>query len=186
MSDSEAGPVTLSVTRNVRRGREADFEAWAATLNRAARDFPGHLGIGVLRPPGGSGGPYTMVVRFASYRELRSWQESRVRAELLEQGRELIEGQPTEQLAGLEFWFTPPASPTLRQPPRWKMAALTVLALYPLNLLLNVLLSPLLSSWPLALRLLLLAVLVVVVMTYAVMPMVTRVFRSWLSPGGAG
>ena len=182
MPDVNDGPVTLSVTRNVKAGCEAQFEAWVVNFNVAARAFPGSQGIGVIRPPAGSGGPYTMVIRFDTYEHLRAWQDSSVRAQWLARARDLIEGESTEQLSGLEFWFTPPASPTLRQPPRWKMAVLTVLALYPVNLLLNVLLGPFIAGVPLALRLLLLAVLVVLVMTYTVMPVVTRLFRSWLYP----
>lgn len=181
--DITDGPVTLSVTRRVRPGREADFEAWAAEGSRTASTFPGHLGVGVLRPTPGGPPEYTLVVRFDRYANFKSWQESPERAAWLGRAFDLIEGEPREQVQpGMEFWFTPPASGTLRQPPRWKMAALTVLALYPVNLGLNLLLGPLLDDLGLSARLLVLAVLIVVLMTYGVMPLVTRAFAGWLHP----
>jgi antibiotic biosynthesis monooxygenase (ABM) superfamily enzyme len=44
------GPVTVSVARRVRPGREAQYEAWVRGITAAAARFPGHLGINVLRP----------------------------------------------------------------------------------------------------------------------------------------
>lgn len=183
MADVTDGPVTMSVTRRVRAGREGEFEAWAAGLSAEAGRFPGHLGVGVIRPARVGPREYTVVVRFSDFASFRAWQDSPQRAAWLARSRDLLEGEPRESVTGgLEFWFTPPESPVLRQPPRWKMALLTVVALYPLNLLLNLLLAPHLTGWPLAGRLLLLAVLVVGLMTYAVMPWVTRIFAGWLRP----
>jgi len=181
--DITDGPVTLSVTRRVKPGREAEFEAWAAEGSRAASGFPGHLGVGVLRPTPGGPPEYTLVVRFDRYAHFKSWQESPERAAWLARAEGLIEGEARETVQpGMEFWFTPPASPTLRQPPRWKMTFLTILALYPVNLLLNVAFGELLQHLALPVRLLVLAVLIVVLMTYGVMPLITRLFSGWLHP----
>ncbi|WP_045233716.1 hypothetical protein, partial [Deinococcus pimensis] len=156
---------------------------WAAGLSAEAGRFPGHLGVGVIRPARVGPREYTLVVRFSDFGSFRAWQDSPQRAAWLARASELIEGEPRESVTGgLEYWFTPPDSPVLRQPPRWKMVLLTVLALYPLNLSLNLLFAPHLTAWPLAARLLLFAVLVVSMMTYLVMPWVTRLFAPWLSP----
>ena len=86
---------------------------------------------------------------------------------------------------GLEFWFTPPQAPMLRQPPRWKMVLLTLLGLYPISLLLNLGIVPLLGGLPLWLRVLLTSSVIVTTMTYLVMPGITRGFTGWLvrAPG---
>ncbi len=36
--------VTVCVTQKIRRGREADFEAWLTGISGAAEQFPGHRG----------------------------------------------------------------------------------------------------------------------------------------------
>jgi antibiotic biosynthesis monooxygenase (ABM) superfamily enzyme len=45
-------------------------------------------------------------------------------------------------------------------------------------------LTPTLASWPLALRTLVLSVLMVVALTWLIMPVMTRLFRPWLAPSG--
>ncbi|MBX3637538.1 MAG: hypothetical protein KF683_19385 [Rubrivivax sp.] len=42
---ADTGPVTVVVTRRVRAGREAGYEAWLARLQSAARGLPGYLGV---------------------------------------------------------------------------------------------------------------------------------------------
>ncbi len=175
-------PVTIVIRRRVRAGREAEYERWLSGLTGEMAQFPGHLGLGVIRPQG-QGREYLMVVRFGDFASAEAWEHSSVRAEWLRQVEPLLDGETTiEKQPGLEFWFTPPESAVLRQPPRWKMALLTLAALYPLNLLLNELLRPIIVPLALPLRLLLLAVLVVALMTYLVMPVVTRAASRWLRP----
>ena len=66
-------------------------------------------------------------------------------------------------------------------PPRHKLALVTWLGAYPVITLILALLGPALVSWPLALRTLMLSVLMVVALTWLVMPSLTRVLRPWLS-----
>lgn len=67
-------------------------------------------------------------------------------------------------------------------PPRHRMALLTWLGAYPVITLILALLGPALVAWPLALRTLVLSVLMVIALTWLVMPALTRVFRLWLRP----
>ena len=46
------------------------------------------------------------------------------------------------------------------------------------------LLGPLMASWPLALRTLVLSATLVVTLTWLVMPRLTRLFQPWLAPRG--
>ncbi|AWN24464.1 antibiotic biosynthesis monooxygenase [Deinococcus irradiatisoli] len=176
--------MTVVVRRRPLPGREAEFEASLRDLVARLESAPGHRGTGIVRPAAGQR-EYTLVARFDSAEQAAEWEASGVRAEWLDLVEPFSDGQPLiERQPGLEFWFTPPGSPALRQPPRWKMAVLTVLALYPVSLTFGLLLTPHLLTWPLALRTLLSAVLVVSVMTYLVMPFITRVFAGWLRGEG--
>ena len=69
-------------------------------------------------------------------------------------------------------------------PPRYKLALLTWAGADSLITLMFALLGPLMASWPLALRTLVLSATMVVTLTWLVMPRLTRLFQPWLAPGG--
>ena len=92
---------------------------------------------------------------------------------------EMTEGEAEyRQLQGLEAWFR---SPT-RMPPRWKMAVATLVGVYPTSLLLGLTITPLTRELALSMPLqaLLIATGMVGLLTWVVMPAVTRVLRGWL------
>jgi antibiotic biosynthesis monooxygenase (ABM) superfamily enzyme len=67
-------------------------------------------------------------------------------------------------------------------PPRYKMALITWVGAYSLITTILALLGPMMATWPLALKTLPLSVLMVIAMTWVVVPALTRLFRSWLAP----
>ena len=67
-------------------------------------------------------------------------------------------------------------------PPRHKLALLTWASAYAVITAILAALGPTLASWPLALRALVLSVLMVVALTWLIMPAMTRLFRPWLAP----
>ena len=69
-------------------------------------------------------------------------------------------------------------------PPRYKLALLTWAGAYTVITLMLTLLGPLMTSWPLALRTLVLSATMVVTLTWGVMPRLTRLFQPWLAPRG--
>jgi antibiotic biosynthesis monooxygenase (ABM) superfamily enzyme len=67
-------------------------------------------------------------------------------------------------------------------PPRHKMALLTWAGVWPVITLILWVLGPVMAMWPLALRTLVLSVLMVLAMTWVVIPSLTRIFLGWLAP----
>ncbi len=65
-------------------------------------------------------------------------------------------------------------------PPRHKMALLTWAGAWALITLILWVLGPVMVTWPLALRTLVISVLMVLVLTWVVIPYLTRVFARWL------
>ncbi len=173
------GPVTVVLTRRVKPGREAEFEAWLEGITHAAMQFEGHLGVEIVRPTDHRHPEYGLIFRFASYEQLRKWETSEVRREWLARAHEMAEGEPQLKIVtGLEYWFTPAGGP--HPPPPWKQALVTWLAIYPLASLIIFALQPVTAGWPFLLRTLATTVLLVVAMTYLVMPHMTRLFSRWL------
>jgi antibiotic biosynthesis monooxygenase (ABM) superfamily enzyme len=170
-------PVTVTVARVVRPEHRDTFERWAADTLALASTFPGNLGVSLLHPGEGSS-EYHLVYRFADGESLAGWERSPQRRAALAHLDEMVDEVRYARVAGLESFFTRPAAPG----PRWRSTVLTVVAVFAITSLLQQLVFPHLTSWPLEARLLLSAVLVVLLLGYAVMPALTRLFRSWLRP----
>jgi antibiotic biosynthesis monooxygenase (ABM) superfamily enzyme len=169
-------PVTVTIARRVAPGREADFEDFSSALTRAATQHAGFLGAGMLRP-GHVGEPWHVVFRFDTLEHLQAWEFSAERAELLAAGEDLVHSTDEHRVTGLEPWFALP-SRTAPAPPRWKMFAVSVVAIFVLQLVFNLLLLPL--ALPVVLRVALVAVAVTALMTWLVMPRVALLLQDWL------
>jgi antibiotic biosynthesis monooxygenase (ABM) superfamily enzyme len=184
---SSSEPVTVLLVRNVRPDRSNDFEQWVKGMNQVVKGFEGYLGTDLIRPREHSHPEYVIVLRFDDYEHLRTFMGSREREEWLKKSEDMTIGEMHVQEAhGFEPWFTLPDHSAVSTPPaRYKMALLTILALYPLLLALSTLFSYLLHGWPRPLLMLLTVLLLVPAMTYYIMPWMTRLFRSWLYPEAA-
>jgi antibiotic biosynthesis monooxygenase (ABM) superfamily enzyme len=177
------GPVTTTVSRRVKPGHEAAYEGFLAGISGAARAFPGYLGVEVLRPAPGQGGEYRTVYRFDSAAHLRAWLESAERAGWLQRAEGHVAGPMRAQvLVGLEGWFTLASQPGVPPPPPYKMALVTWVAIFPLITGVVVATAPLLGGWPLVARLAVTTAVTVPLMTWVVMPRVTRALHRWLYP----
>lgn len=74
------------------------------------------------------------------------------------------------------------APPPIPRAPRYKQALITWLGVYPALTLTLALLGPAMESWPLPLRTLLVSVVMVIALTWLILPFLTRVFRRWMFP----
>ena len=176
-------PVTAVASRRVKRGREREFEEWVSGILAAANEFPGYLGSEVLRPGDAPGDDeYRIVFRFDRESNLRAWENSEERRRWLSKAEPLIHEERVHVLTGLETWFTLPWKAGEPSPPRYKMAVVTWLAVFPLITVILTLFGPLLGLLPMLLRTLVLTAVMVSLMTYVVMPRLTRLFSFWLYP----
>jgi antibiotic biosynthesis monooxygenase (ABM) superfamily enzyme len=178
--------VTVIVTRTVRRGCTAAYEAWLRGVGAAAGAFPGHLGLTVLRPPA-EGREHTLVFRFDTVAHLRAWEDSPVRRVWVARAEALCERAHRQQAMGLEAWFSLPAGSDEgrgpRTPPRWKMALVSWLVAFPTVQVLNATLGRWMAPVPGVVRGAGVGAGLILVMTYAAMPLATRVCARWLYPG---
>lgn len=177
--------VTVLVTRRVAPAAVAGFEAAMAGMMDAARGFTGHLGGQLVRPGEAGHGDepllYHVVFAFDNEANLAAWQDSPERARWLAQvAPHTIGEQEMRRVSGLDYWFAPAGSTTKAPPPRWKVATVTWLGIFPTVLLLFLTVAPLLADWPLVPRTMLITALVVVLMTWVVAPRLTRWLAPWL------
>ncbi len=181
--------VTAIISRRVRAGCEKAFEEWLQGISQAAAQFPGHQGVSILRPHDPANPEYVVILKFDAVPHLREWLKSEIRREWIERSNPLTETpDKVTELTGLKPWFTLPGQP-LRTPPRWKMFLLTLLAAYPLIMIVTALFGPWLgqsgpwvghsSPW---LFNFVVTVALTTLLTYLAMPLVTRLFYAWLYP----
>ncbi|MGY1610229.1 MULTISPECIES: antibiotic biosynthesis monooxygenase [unclassified Geodermatophilus] len=172
-----AEPVTVTVARDVRGDHRTAFEQWAGEVLGLAERFPGNLGTSLLRPGPGST-RYHLVYRFADGESLAGWERSAERQAALARVAHLSDGADYARVAGLDSFFTALTPP--RPGPRWRLTVLTIAAVFGITLAFQLLVAPHVASWPLPLRLLLSATVVVVLLGQVVMPRLTRWFAPWL------
>ena len=166
-------PVTVTVSRTVMTGREADFEQWAESVTDRIESYPGSLGAGVLRP-GVEGGQYHVVFRFNDALSLRMWERSPQRATLLAELDSVVHSETrVQRTVGVEEWFELPAR---AEPPRtfWASVFTDVAWVYPVALTSSLVVAPYLARMPIEVRTLLSAGVITVVMRSAVGPMRKR------------
>lgn len=175
--------VSVLVDRRVRPGHEGRFEELLSEIIQVSKTYRGYVGTDVLRPRPGSGGLYHVIFRFDDQENLNRWLESPERLEILDQiDRELEEPSRFQVISGLETWFCLPGRKTLEPPPRYKMAVVTWVAITPLLIGFNSLFAPWLEQLSLPMRFVCSTPILVVIMTYGLMPAMTKLFRGWLYP----
>lgn len=179
----EDPPVTAVASRRVKPGREDEFEEWVSGILSEANGFPGYLGSEVMRPSGPEDDEYRIVFRFDHESNLHAWETSEERRRWLRESRPLLqEEEKVNVLTGLETWFTLPSKPGEPPPPRYKMAVVTWLGVFPVVTVIFSVFGRWLEMMPTLLRTLVFTVVMVTLMTYVIMPRMTRLFSFWLYP----
>lgn len=176
-------PITVVISRRVIKGREAEFEQLSSQMTERAAHFPGYLGASMFRPASADDPEYRILFKFSDPDTLAVWQASSERNDVLEQIEPLlVEPSKTETTSGIVTWFTLPGHNPVTPPPKYKMTVVSWLALYPTVTLIFLLFGPWLEQIPLLLRTLLITAVVMVCMSYLLMPRFTRWFAFWLFP----
>lgn len=176
-------PVTAVISQRVKRDRESDYEQWTHKISAVARQFPGHLGVTVIRPEAGICVEYVTILKFDCYANLKNWLDSEERQQCLNEAKPFIfKASNIQVLTGFETWFTLPNRRQQPSPPRYKMSILTTFAVFGAVNLINPILLPLLSGVPSLFSSLIATYVVVLLLTYIVMPRLTKLFYRWLYP----
>ncbi|MTG90683.1 antibiotic biosynthesis monooxygenase [Cellulosimicrobium sp. BIT-GX5] len=194
-----SGPVTVAIERRVAPENVPAVTRWVQAGVNLANRYPGFLGSGWVRASAGSH-DWHMLYRFADAATLDAWQTSAERREWLAQGRGLVEETRVEHRTGIEGWFDAPAAspaaapgadpaPAPPAPPRWKQSVSIWLGFFPVNLAFTLLVGALVPAWddvPVVPRVLATTLVLTPVMTYLVLPRVTRLLAPWLARPARG
>lgn len=177
--------VTVLVSRRVKPGHEAAFVQGSEAMTAAAQLFPGHLGGQMIHPEADDEGGneernlYHTVFAFDTPEHLQAWQTSPERSRCLQAiAPHTLSSSKLREVSGLGHWFTPPGGAAHQPPPRWKVATVTWLGIFPTVYFLFLTVAPWLADWALLPRVMVITMLVVLLMTWVVAPRLT----TWLKP----
>jgi uncharacterized protein len=180
-TDEESG-VTEVIRREIKIGRETDYDEWHNRFLELKKKAPGYLSTTVIAPGGGNSGIRYVITRFKDKASLENWQKSENRAKMLKEVNSYSTPHYESNATGLETWFTLPKLEAIKPPPRWKMALVTFVAAYIISWVANFFLNPIINSWPLFASNLVITTILVLGLTYLAMPQLTKLLRHWLYP----
>lgn len=183
---------TFIVEYIVPQGPEAAavFRRWYDQLVERARQFEGYTRTDLCPPLDCDDGvvKWYSIVHFRTPQDLNYWLKSSDRADLFEQGRDTFLAYRYKSFTtGLEGWFssqTGGAEQHSLGPPPWKQVLAVVLGLYPTLMVQDMVFSALgiMQAWPMATSLVINNLITSSILTWAVMPRVSRVLSFWLRP----
>jgi uncharacterized protein len=170
-------PVTVSITRHVLPELADEMVGWIRAGELLAGQLPGFLGAGWIRP-GLDSDRWQVLYRFADEASLTAWEQSERRRSWLWDAESLglVESASTRG-TGLEGWFDSAPS----APPRWKQACVIWLAFFPLSLIASYVFAWVAPHLAIPLRVLLTTLVMTPLMTWVVLPRLTRTLGWWLN-----
>jgi hypothetical protein len=172
-----ADTVTLVSSVTLRPGVEATYRGLYDEGVQAAGDSGGLVRAELLPALAGVQPETVALLTFASRDDLDRWLASAARQDVLARMEPLLAGARTlNVVGGFAGWFT--AGPV--KPKRWKQALTVFVCLVPVSLVATLVRIDLLPHAPLPLAVVLGSAANVVVLTWLVMPIVTRRFEPWL------
>ncbi|NNG20943.1 antibiotic biosynthesis monooxygenase [Naumannella sp. ID2617S] len=178
-----------AVTRIARRralpGHEQAYEDLVREMFELMKQHHGFRGAELI-PPAEAGEHYQVVVNFASESDLAEWDGSADRAGIFERMREHAEGTGPEhrRLSVLDDWFVGPRTPAGSKPPKWRVAFVTWLGIWPLASIFIFFLAPVLQrlGLPFLAVTAVNTILIVACMTWLVAPVLTNLLKGFLHP----
>lgn len=172
------GAVTAVMSQRVRPDAWEDFRRAHSEITLVMRDFDGFLSCELAEPVPGVQDDHVVVFAFDSRANLDRWLESEERQRVLRLIEPLIEGERTlNVVGGFAGWFRADEG---REPRRWKQGVTVLIALYPTTLLLGWLQRTFLPDVPWVPALFASNVLGIAILTWLLMPAVTRLLARWL------
>jgi uncharacterized protein len=168
------GPVTVSIVRHVAPENTAQMIAWLRSGSSLAERSPGFLGVGWVRPAVESD-EWHMLYRFADQASLEAWESSPQRTWWLGSAQGLVGESRLERRTGIEGWFDEPTTTDVQD-------LRPALTFFPLSLVLGLLLLSTGVHVNIVLRTLITTIVATPIMTYGLLPWMTKRFEWFLKP----
>lgn len=168
--------VHVAITRKVLPGKEAEFKEALRRFLSESFAHDGVHGASMITSLSETNEREIGILRtFRNKQEKDDFYNSEQFQKWEAYASTLTEEPVYRELTGLEAWFRSPAPP-----PKIKMALITLCGVFPTSLLLYFVVGPVIKDLPAVVRLFINAALMVVLLTWLIMPFLTKLFRKWL------
>jgi antibiotic biosynthesis monooxygenase (ABM) superfamily enzyme len=179
-SRRHAGTASSVFAYRIRRDGEAGFQDWRRRILEQVRTWKGFLGTESFDTLDSSHPEFVVVVRFDSRSNLDAWLRSDVRKSFMDEVKRHVHHYSLRSIgSGFEGWFDNGKTP----PARWRQAMVILTALFPVIMIVRQMLMPVFAVLPMPVAFLILLSVDLAVLTYAVMPLFTRLMDFWLRLG---
>lgn len=183
MEDFNDHGASVVISHHIKDGCQNQYEAWLNEIGPICRSFPGNIDWQIIRPIPKLTFIYTLIIRFDTIENLRTWMESDERKILIRKASPyFVKDDRYVIKTGLEFLFE--ENPNKKGPKKWKQFLVTWSAIYPLSLLIPLGVIPILQGIKLPeykfIYSFFVSGSVVFIMVYILMPNYTRLIKKWL------
>ncbi|MGZ6806452.1 MAG: antibiotic biosynthesis monooxygenase [Mycobacteriaceae bacterium] len=182
IDERDDNAVTVVVSHPVAAGSEEDFIAWQHRMTEMEKTFPGFRGSDLHRPVPGIQDEWTIIYTFDSADNLNYWLDSPARHTLLAEGEGFKDFEVHRIANPYGSWFAADHRGADSGAASWKTALSVLVGLYPTVMILTLGITEIWPGAQLWASLLVGNILSVSLLTWGVMPIVTRVLRFWLEP----
>ncbi len=173
-----AQTVTAVASFRVNPNAYSEFREWYRRVHDVVDRFDGFIRSELVEPVPGAHDDTAIIFSFTSRETLDRWLDSPERQQILAEIEPVLESERTVNIVGgFAGWF--PGS-TSAAPKRWKQAALVLLALYPTVMVLGVVRNELYPGLADPLAVLVGNIGGVAILSWLLMPALTRRFDGWL------
>jgi antibiotic biosynthesis monooxygenase (ABM) superfamily enzyme len=173
--------VTEIITVSVKPGMEEAYRDWVERIRQVEATFPGYQGLQLQSPIPGVQDDWVSLLRFDTAEHMNAWLESDARRTALQEVEPFIERREQQVATAFSGWFTFGDAPG-QVPPTWKQSMIVLLTLYPIVMLEQMFLNPLLGSLDKAEAIFIGNLLSVAATGFVLIPVALRAFEWWLLP----
>ena len=170
------------ISRSIKPGYEKDYDDWLRRFLEFVRKALGYLGTTVVLPGGTNSNIRYILRRFTDKASMDIWDNSPDVQRLLQEANRYSTRTLRNSHRSRNMVHAPNLKPVM-PPPRWKMAIVVFVAAYTTSMLSRSLLGFLLSDWPLITSTLMYSTILVISLTYLLLPIFSLIFKRWLYPG---
>lgn len=175
------GSVTDVITNKIQLEREVEYLDWIRRIQMMQSQFPGHCGVYFQSPIHSQTPEWITLLRFEALKDLEAWHASALRQDLQKEAENFILSSQRQRVHGaFAGWFPTAGTP----PPVWKQTLLVLLVLFPIVMLQQRFLSPVLKAWGLnsSLSVFIGNAMSVHLIAWPMMPLAQSLMQWWLSP----
>eukprot|EP00538_Stauroneis_constricta_P013492 CAMPEP_0119546350 /NCGR_PEP_ID=MMETSP1352-20130426/815_1 /TAXON_ID=265584 /ORGANISM="Stauroneis constricta, Strain CCMP1120" /LENGTH=324 /DNA_ID=CAMNT_0007591047 /DNA_START=75 /DNA_END=1049 /DNA_ORIENTATION=- len=192
-------PLTVFAKHLVRPADVDKFEAWCREITELCSKYEGYLGSELIRPVSCDKNEYVSIFRYNNYENLRRWMNSDDRKRMIAKTNEFADRSVQISYHSLEYWFVPPSgisdsqnsSPSPQQqekgaaggpPPKYKMVFVTTRVVFSQLFWVPAVLNMIAPNLHWVLAQFLSVLIIVILATYILFPILTRLLAFWLFP----